>query len=89
MSQFQIFYTSEAKERLAEIAEFDPKSARIIFDHIARLHQSYRADPFLKGAHFKGLRRNRMGRYRAIDRVLEAEKQIRVITIDWRKSVYD
>ena len=86
---FQIFYTTEARERLADIAEDDPKSARIIFDHIKKLPQTYLSDPFLKGEHFKGLRRNRIGRYRFIYRVLEREKEIRIITLDLRKSVYD
>jgi mRNA-degrading endonuclease RelE of RelBE toxin-antitoxin system len=86
---FQILYTREARERLAEIAQFDPKSARIIFDHIQRLPQTYSSDPFLKGPHFKGLRRNRTGRYRFIYRVLEREEEIHIITIDLRKSVYD
>ena len=89
MSRFQILYTAEAKERLAEIAKFDPKSARIIFDHIKQLPDTYRTDPFLQGAHFKGLRRNRIGRCRAIYRVLEQEERIHIITIDLRKSVYD
>ncbi|MBI3313257.1 MAG: type II toxin-antitoxin system RelE/ParE family toxin [Candidatus Omnitrophica bacterium] len=86
---FQILYTSEAKERLAQIAQQDPKSARIIFDHIKRLPQTYSADPFLKGEHFKGLKRNRVGRYRFIYRISEQEKEIHVITIDLRKSVYE
>ena len=86
---FQIFYTTEARERLADIAEDDPKSARIIFDHIKKLPQTYLSDPFLKGEHFKGLRRNRIGRYRFIYRVLEREKEIRIIIVDLRKSIYD
>jgi len=86
---FQIFYTKEAQDRLAGIAKFDSKSARIIFEHIKRLPQIYPADPFLKGPHFKGLKRNRIGRYRFIYRVLEKEKEIHIITIDLRKSVYD
>ena len=86
---FQILYTAEAKERLAEIAKFDPKSARIIFDHIKKLPQTYNSDPFLKGERFKGLKRNRIGRYRFIYRILEQEKEIRIITIDLRKSIYD
>lgn len=85
---FQVFYTSEAKERLSQIARFDPKSARIIFEHIKKLSQTYVSDPFLKGEHFKGLRRNRTGRYRFIYRVLEREKEIHIITIDLRKSIY-
>ena len=89
MTLFQIFYTPEAKERLEEIAQFDPKSARIIVDHIKSLPQTYRTDPFLSGPHYQGLRRNRAGKYRAIYRVLEKEGEIRVITIDLRKSVYD
>lgn len=88
MSLFQILYTVEAKDRLAEIERFDPKSARILFDTIQKLHQIYRSDPFLKGLHFKGLRRHRAGHYRIIYRALESEKEIRVITIDFRKSVY-
>lgn len=86
---FRVFFTPEAKDRLEEIARFDPKSARIIFDHIKNLPETYRLDPFLAGPHFKGLRRNRAGKYRAIYRILEKEKEIRIITIDWRKSVYD
>ena len=86
---FQILYTSEAKERLAEIARHDPKSARIIFDHIQKLPQTYSSDPFLQGGRFKGLKRNRSGRYRFIYRVLEPSKEIRIITVDLRKSVYD
>ena len=85
---FRILYTPEAEERLDKIAESDPKSARIIFEHIKNLPQTYRSDPFMVGTHFKGLRRNRIGRYRAIYRVLEKEKEIHVITIDLRKSVY-
>ena len=86
---FQIFYTAEAKERLVEIAKSDAKSARIIFDHIKRLPDTYRTDPFLQGSNFKGLRRNRIGRYRFIYKVLEREKEIRVITVDLRKSIYE
>ena len=89
MTLLQILYTPEAKERLAEIAGSDPKSARIIFDHISRLPQIYRTDPFLKGPQYKGLRRNRTGRYRFIYRVLEEAKEIRIIAIDLRKSIYD
>ena len=86
---FRIFYTPEAKERLSQIAKFDPKSARVIFDHIKKLPQVYHSDPFLKGDYFKGLRRNRIGRYRFIYRVLEKEKEIHIIAIDLRRSVYD
>lgn len=86
---FRILYTPEAKERLQEIAQSDPKSARIIFDHLRKLSDIYRTDPFLVGSQYKGLRRNRVGRYRAVYRVLEKEKEIHVITIDLRKSVYD
>ena len=86
---FQILYTREAKERLAEIAQSDSKSARVIFDHLSKLGHTYLSDPFLKGHYFKGLRRNRIGRYRAIYRVLEKTKEIHIITIDLRKSVYD
>ncbi|MBI4000020.1 MAG: type II toxin-antitoxin system RelE/ParE family toxin [Candidatus Omnitrophica bacterium] len=86
---FQILYTLEAKERLSEIVQSDPKSARIIFDHIKKLPQTYRTDPFLQGVHFKGLRRNRIGRYRFIYRVLENEKEIRIVTINLRKSIHD
>ena len=86
---FQILYTEEAKERLRDIAKSDPKSARIIFDHIKKLPHTYLQDPFLKGPHFKGLKRNRIGRYRFIYRVLEQEKEIRIITIDLRKSIYE
>ena len=85
---FQILYTPEAKEKLSEIARFDPKSARIVFDHIKKLPQAYKSDPFLQGAHFKGLRRNRIGRYGFIYRVLEKEKEIHIITINLRKSIY-
>lgn len=85
---FQILYTQEAKDRLAEIAESDPKSASIIFDHIRKLPETYPADPFLKGPYLEGLRRNRSGKYRVIYRVLEREKEIRIITVDLRKSVY-
>ena len=77
---FQILYTGEAKERLREIAKFDL---------IKKLPQTYSSDPFLKGEHFKGLKRNRIGRYRFIYRVLENDKEIHIITIDLRKSVYD
>ena len=86
---FRIVYTPEADERLSEIAKSDPKSARIIFDHIQKLPRIYTSDPFLKGDIFKGLRRNRSGRYRFIYRVVEAEKTIRIISIDLRKSIYD
>lgn len=86
---FQILYTTEARERLSEIAQSDPKSARIIFDHIKKLSQTYRTDPFLQGIHFKGLKRNRIGRYRFIYRVLEKEEEIHIVTINLRKSVYD
>ena len=89
MTLFRVFYTPEAKERLEEIVRFDPKSARIIFDHINNLPQTYRLDPFLSGPRFSGLRRNRAGKYRAIYRILEKEKEIHIITIDWRKSAYD
>jgi len=84
----QVFYTPEAKERLAEIAKSDPKSAKIIFDHIARIPETFRSDHLLKGTRFQGLRRNRIGRYRAIYRVFEKESRIHVITIDLRRSVY-
>ena len=86
---FQILFTSEAKNKLSEIQEFDPKSARIIFDHIKKLPQTYSSDSFLKGIYFKGLRRNRIGRYRFIYRVLEKEQEIHIITIDLRKSIYE
>ena len=86
---FQIFYTAEAQDRLGEIAKGDPKSARIIFEHIRKLPQTYRSDPLLKGEHFKGLRRNRIGRYRFIYRVVERERKIHIVTIDYRKSIYD
>lgn len=86
---YQVLYTREARERLAELARSDPKSARIIFDHLSKLPQTYRSDPFLKGPHLHGLRRNRVGRYRTIYRVLEREKEIHIITIDLRKSVYN
>ncbi len=86
---FQILYTPEAKERLAEIAAQDPKSARIILEHIKKLPQTYLSDPFLKGENFKGLKRNRVGRYRFIYRILESKREIRIITIDLRKSIYD
>ena len=85
---FQVLYTSEAKERLAQIAKFDSKSARIIFDHIKRLPESYKTDPFLKGPRLTGLRRNRIGRYRFVYRVLEREKEIHIITVNLRKSIY-
>ena len=83
----RVLYTPESTERLRETEKSDPKSARIIFDHIAKLPHTYHSDPFLTGTHFKGLRRNRIGRYRAIYRVLD--KEIRIITIDLRKSVYE
>jgi mRNA-degrading endonuclease RelE of RelBE toxin-antitoxin system len=86
---FQILYTQEARERLLEISKFDPKSARIIYDHIARLPACYPDDPFLQGPAFRGLRRNRSGRYRVIYRVLELEQKIHVITVDLRKSAYE
>ena len=86
---FQILYTSEAKEKLASISKFDSKSARIIFDHIKKLPKIYRSDPFLKGPYFKGLSRNRIGRYHFIYRVIEAKHEIRILTIDLRKSVYE
>ncbi len=86
---FQILYTSEAKDQLSEIAKRDPKSARIIFEHIKKLPEIYPADPFLKGEPFKGLRRNRVGRYRFIYRVLEKEKEMHIITVGLRKSVYE
>jgi len=86
---FQILYTEEAKAKLEEIANTDPKSPRIIFDHLNKLPQIYRTDPFLKGSYFQGLRRNRIGRYRAIYRVLEKERAIRIITLEHWKSVYD
>lgn len=86
---FRILYTTEAKERLAEIAQHDPKSARIIFEHIKKLPQTYYSDPFLKGEHFKGLKRNRSGNYRFIYRVIESQKEFHIITIDHRKSIYD
>ena len=89
MILFRIFYTPEASERIGEIQKFDPKSARIIFDRIKKLPEIYRFDPFLVGTPFKTLRRNRIGRYRAIYLVLEKEKEIHIITIDLRKSVYD
>ena len=85
---FQILFTPEAKKRLAEIAKFDSKSARIIFDHIKRLPETHKSDPFLKGRHFTGLKRNRIGRYRFIYRVLDREKEIHIITVDLRKSIY-
>ena len=85
---FQIRYTLEARERLDEIYESDPKSARIIADHIRKLPQTYRNDPLLKGPLSEGLRRNRIGRYRAIYRVLEKQKEIRIIMIDLRRLVY-
>lgn len=85
---FKVLYTREARERLEEIARSDSKSARIIFDHLKKLPETFRSDPFLVGSHFKGLRRNRIGKYRVIYRALEAEKQIHVITIDLRKSAY-
>lgn len=86
---FQVFYTREARDQLTKIGQSDPKSARVIFDHVKKLPQVYASDPFLKGVHFQGLRRNRTGRYRIIYRVLEAEKVIYVITIAHRKSVYE
>ena len=86
---FQIFYTKEASDRLAHIEHFDPKSARQIFDHIQKLPLVFRNDPFLQGSTFQGLRRNRSGRFRIIYRVLEREKRIHVITIDYRKSAYN
>ena len=86
---FQILYTKEAAAQLSEIAKFDPKSAKIIFDHINKLPRTYQSDPFLSGIHFKGLKRNRIGKYRAIYRLLEEEKEIHIITIAFRKSVYD
>ena len=85
---YEILFTREAQERLAEIAKSDQKSARIIFDHIKRLPELHQNDPFLKGAHFKGLKRNRTGRYRFIYRVVEQGKKIHIITIDFRKSIY-
>lgn len=85
---FQVLYTREARDRLDEIARFDAKSARIIFNHIAKLPKNYRSDPFLKGLQLKGLRRNRIGRYRFIYRVLDKENEIHIITIDFRRSVY-
>ncbi len=86
---YRVLFTPEAGDRLEEIEHDDPKSARIIFDHIKKLPQTYSSDPFLKGPSFKGLRRNRMGRYRFIYRVLEQEKEIHIMTIDLRKSIYD
>lgn len=85
---FEILYTREARDQLSQIAKFDSKSARIIFDHIKRLPQAYPSDPFLQGPRFHGLRRNRTGRYRIIYRVLEQEKEIHIITLDFRKSSY-
>ena len=85
----QVFYTGEAKKQLSKLAKSDAKSARIIFDHIKKLPDTYSHDPFLKGTHFQGLRRNRTGRYRIIYRVIEQEKEIRIITIAHRKSVYE
>jgi len=86
---FQIYFTREALERLHQIEKSDSKSARIILEHIRKLPHTYTTDPFLKGPAFKGLRRNRIGRYRAIYRVIESEKKIHIITIEHRKSIYD
>ncbi len=61
----------------------------MLMEHIKQLPHRYRTDPFLHGEFFKGLRRNRIGRYRAIYRVLEEEKRIHIITIDFRRSAYD
>ena len=85
---FKVLYTREARERLEEIARSDSKSARIIFDHLGKLPETFQSDPFLTGAHYRGLRRHRIGKYRAIYRVLAEGKEIHIITLDLRKSVY-
>ncbi|MEI8344827.1 MAG: type II toxin-antitoxin system RelE/ParE family toxin [Candidatus Omnitrophota bacterium] len=89
MSAFEVLFTPEATERLRRIAGYDPKSARVVFEHMKKLPETYRGDPFLSGRRFEGLRRNRVGKYRAIYRVLEDDRQIHVLTVDLRKSVYE
>ena len=89
MTEFSILYTQEAEERLSAIARSDPKSARIIFDHLGKLPRTYASDPHLSGARYAGLRRNRVGKYRAIYRVLEKEREIHILTVALRKSAYD
>lgn len=86
---FQIIYSGEAREQMIEIAKFDPKSGRMLYENINRLPETYRSDPFLKGSHFKGLSRHRVGHFRIIYRVVEDDKEIRIIAVGYRKSIYD
>ena len=85
----RIFYSEEALKQLKAIERSDPKSARIIFDHIKKLPQTYRSDSFLVGNRFHKLRRNRIGNYRAIYHVLENQNEIHIIAVALRKSAYD
>ena len=85
----KILYTEEAVDQLKVIEKSDPKSARIIFDHLRKLPQTYKSDSFLVGNRFYKLRRHRIGNYRAIYEVLEVQNEIHIIAIALRKSAYD
>ena len=85
----RILHTAEAVRQLKAIEHSDPKSAKIILNHIKKLPLTYKSDGFLAGNRFRKLRRNRIGNYRAIYEVLNSQNEIHIISIALRKSAYD
>lgn len=79
----------KASAFLEKLSETNEKLYRILREHLLKLPDVYRSDPFLKGEHFKNIRKHRVGDYRILYLVKQRELVILVITIAHRREVYD
>lgn len=87
--QLKVRFTVAVEKFLTRLSETDEKLYRIIQSHVLKLPEVYKADPFLKGSDYKGMRKHRVGDYRIIYRVLHDQLIIYVIEIGHRRDVYD
>lgn len=85
----EVILSPKAFHQLERIAEADEKLARIIRKHIGKLPSQYHLDKQLKGSHFEGLRRHRVGDYRILYRVEHRKLIISIVAIAHRREAYD
>lgn len=87
--QLRVRFSVAVEKFFVRLSQTDKKLYKIIQSHVLKLPEVYKADPFLKGSNYKGMRKHRVGDYRIIYRVLHDQLMIYVIEIGHRREVYD
>lgn len=91
-SKYELAVDRRALKFLKSIKRGDPKSARLIVERL----QALASDPFprsslqLSDRQLEGMRvrRLRSGSYRVLYLVDESQRQVRILDIDHRRSIY-